>query len=420
MFSFFAKFRREQTPVDRHVLVLDIGTEFVKALIYRVEERHGFVVGYARYRQQPGDMTAGFITDIAGVTSNCIAAARLAAKQAGVAPEQAVMGIAGELVRGQTTTASYTRDQPDRRIDSEELTNIIQRLQQRAFGEVRAEIARESGHAEVDVKHVQAAILDAQIDGVRVGNPLGFQGAAVQLSVFNAFAPLTHFGALQTIAAEMELDLLTIAAEPYAVARAASESGAESQPAIFIDVGGGTTDIALVRGSGELKMRMFALGGRTFTKRIAQALGVSQTEAERLKLEYATGHLGEKQAAGVARALAGDVEVWLAGVGLALAELAGGRQLPARIYLCGGGSKLPELKTALESSGWTAELPFSRQPSVRFLLPDDIGSFTDETGTLRGCQDVTPLALGHLGLELAGEETLLSNLLRRAVKLIRN
>ncbi len=418
--KFFSKFR-PKVAADSAVLVLDIGTEFVKCLIYRIEEGHGFVVGYARIRQGLGDMTGGAVSDIAGVTANCETAIQTASKQAGILPEQTVMGIAGELVRGRTTSISYTREDPATRIDLGELRAIIQRVQRQAFTEVRAELARDTGHREVDVKLANAAILDAQIDGQHAENPLGFQGAEVTLSVFNAFAPLVHFGALQTIAAELTLDLLTIAAEPYAVARALSTAaGYTDVSAIFIDVGGGTTDIALLRGGREMSMRMFAIGGRTFTKRLAQTFNVSFLEAERIKLDYAQNKLDAKSRNLTKKALTADIEVWLAGVELALSEIAGERPLPTQIQLCGGGAKLPEIKAALESTDWTRNLPFAKRPTIKFIVPDDITSLTDQTGQLRTIQDVTPLALANLGLELAGEEKLLSLLLRKAVRLLQN
>ena len=420
MFGFFKKFRPEAHTEEQTVLVLDIGTEFVKCLIYRVEERHGFVTGYAKVRQKLGDMTAGTVADIAGVTANCEQAMRQASKMAGYLPEQAVLGIAGELVRGHTIQLSYTREHPTQRIDMPELRSIVQRVQQQAFTEVRTELARETGHTEVDVKLAHAAIIDTRIDSAHIENPLGFQGAHIELSVFNAFAPLVHFGALQTIAAELELDVLTIAAEPYAVARSLMTDTTRDISAIIIDVGGGTTDIGLIRGGRHMSMKMFALGGRTYTKRLAQTFNTSHLEAERIKLEYTANQLDARTAVAVRRALAADIEIWLAGVELSLSEMAADTTLPARIYLCGGGARLPEIKTALESTAWQKSLPFTHSPSVRFLCPDDMPSITDETGTLRSVQDITPLALANLGLELAGEESVLSGLLRQAIQLVRN
>jgi cell division protein FtsA len=414
--KFFSKFR-PKAPDGNAVLALDIGTEFVKALIYRIEENHGFVIGYAKVRQKMGDMAAGSVSNIAGVSETAAAAIEQAARIAGTQPEQAVMGIAGELVRGATTTISYTRENPKLRIEMPELRAIVQRVQTRAFDKVRRELARDTGHNEIDVKLVNAAIIDSKIDGQRASNPIGFQGSEVSLSVFNSFAPLVHFGALQTIAAELELDLLTIAAEPFAVARCLT---GDDLSAIFIDVGGGTTDLALLRNGGELTTKMFAVGGRTFTKRISHSLNVSHDEAERIKIDYSQNKLSDRRQKIISNALAGDIEVWVAGVSVALAEMMGGQELPSQILLCGGGSKLPEIKKILSAPEFTESLPFAIRPKIKFLCPDDITNFTDQTRLIRTVQDVTPLALANLGLGLAGEEGLLSTILRKTVKLIQN
>jgi cell division protein FtsA len=418
MFWFLRKFRPKTSADAASVLVLDIGTEFVKALSYKVEERHGFVTGYAKVRQKLGDMSAGSVTDIAGVAANCATAITQVSKQSGTNPEQTVMGIAGELVRGRTAQVTYTREAPETRITMDELNEIVHRVQRKAFTSAREELSRQTGHVEVDVKLVHAAIVDARIDSARVENPVGFQGKEVSLSVFNAFAPLVHFGALQTIAAELDLDLLTIAAEPYAVVRSLMSERASDISAITIDVGGGTTDIGLVRGGHEMAMRMFAIGGRMFTKRISQAFNISFTEAERIKIDYSSNQLDARTANNVKKALSPDVEVWLAGVELALSEVANDKNLPHKIYLCGGGSRLPELKAALESADWIRNLPFAKAPHISFLVPDDIPTMTDQTGLMRSVQDVTPLALANLGLELAGEESVTGGILRKAVKML--
>ncbi|MCK5471623.1 hypothetical protein KAI54_00340, partial [Candidatus Gracilibacteria bacterium] len=74
MFSkFFSRFRPKASNGET-VLVLDIGTEFVKALIYRIEKRHGFVVGYSKVRQKMGDMAAGAVANIAGVSETSASA----------------------------------------------------------------------------------------------------------------------------------------------------------------------------------------------------------------------------------------------------------------------------------------------------------------------------------------------------------
>ena len=417
----FSKILGSKRSSNEFMLSLDIGTEVVKALVFKIdpESGNGIVKGVGRARQGLGDMQSGAVSDISGVIENSRRAIEIAKEMAGARKvEKAIIGIAGELVKGTTTTVHYERIKPEIRIDLPELKNIIQKVQWKAFDRIRQQLAWETGHSEIEVKLINAAIVDVRIDGYRVTNPVGFQGRDVSIAVFNAYAPMIHLGALQTIASELKLDLLSIAAEPYAVARSMGIEDVLDFNAVFIDIGGGTTDIAVVRNGGLEGTKMFALGGRAFTKRLAQELGISFEEAEVLKIKYAEGKLGKDVSIKIEKILEDDCDVWLSGVELSLAEFAEADLLPSRFFLCGGGSGLPGIKRVLMSSKWTQNLPFAKAPQVSYLQPKDVINIVDETRELRDPQDITPMGLANLALDLAGEEKVMAGILRRAVKMI--
>lgn len=414
----FRLFRRETTVKAQLFLALDIGTEFVKALACESQGNTAIVRGVGKQRQKLGDMQSGAVMDISSVIENCIRAIDEATKQANGYPKEVIMGIAGELVKGMTTRTTYVRKEPNVKIDLSELKNIIHKVQWKSFEETRAQLAYETGYNEIDIKLVNAAIVDVRIDGYRVTNPIGFQGKEVQISIFNAFAPLVHFGALQTIAAELDLNLLTITAEPYAVARCLEDDEASQLSAIFIDIGGGTTDIAVVRNGSLEGTKMFTIGGRTFTKRLASALNISFQEAEEIKLAYSAGKM-ERQSEKIVRdAMESDADVWLAGIGFTLSEFHNLDIMPSKILLCGGGCHLPEIVSALNTKEWTRELSFPKPPTVSVLSPKQIPHVRDETKILNDPQDITPMALAHLGLELVGEEHLMTKILRKIIRLM--
>ncbi len=412
---------KKRPAVNQSAIALDIGTEFVKALIFMVDaDGVGHVKGVGRQHQKLSDMQGGTITDIAGVIHNCERALEQAAEQAGFLPDAVIMGTAGELVKGATTTVSLQRSDPHTKITLAELQKMIQEVQERAFDKAREIIGFESGVEQVDVRLVNAAIVDVVIDGYRVANPIGFQGKEVKVGIFNAFAPLVHLGAYETVAEELKLDLLSVAAEPYAVSRLYGPETTQDFSAIFIDIGGGTTDIAVVQNGGVIGTKMFAIGGRAFTKRIAQVMGVSFSEAEKLKLDYAHGKAVPEDKALIEHALRSDSQVWLSGVELTLGEFIGLEYLPSRILLCGGGSGLPEIKELLKDDAWTRELPFARKPVIQFIQPSEVSMIRDETGRLLGSQDITPMALANLALELVDTQTPIDGILSKVVSTLKS
>ena len=116
---------------------------------------------------------------------------------AGFRPSQVVIGIAGELVKGFTTTQTLERKRPDTPSTEAELQKLIDTVQREALREAERSITWETGLPNVDVRLVHAAIVGASIDGYALTNPVGFQGRHVKIGIFNAFAPLVHLGALQ-------------------------------------------------------------------------------------------------------------------------------------------------------------------------------------------------------------------------------
>jgi cell division protein FtsA len=293
---------------------------------------------------------------------------------------------------------------------------IIQKVQEKAFERIKRQLAWETGQDDIDVKLINADLVDVRIDGYRVTNPINFQGRDVSMSVFNAYAPMVHLGALETIAHELHLDLLSVAAEPYAVARAVEVEDMLDFSAIFIDVGGGTTDIAVVRNGGLEGTKMFAVGGRAFTKRLAQSYDLSFEEAEKMKIDYSFGKLSQERMLDLKKLFDEDCRVWLGGVELSLVEFAETDLLPNKIFLCGGGSALPGIKASLLSPDWAKDLPFAKALQVNYLQPRDIVRISDTTGELTNPQDITPLGLANLALlESVSEEKLLAGLLRRSV-----
>ena len=397
---------------------LDVGTEFAKALVFDIDGGIGVVKGVGRKRQGLAHMQSGTVADISAVVDNCAVALQEAEEMAGFRPEQVVIGIAGELVKGFTTVVDQQRPKADLPITKPELGKLIEGVQRQAMREAERSVTWETGLQSVDVRLVHAAVVGAWIDGYAVTNPIGFQGRNVRIAIFDAFAPLVHLGALHTVAAKLELELVAVVAEPYAVARVLDSEQVRQAGALFVDVGGGTTDVALVRQGGIEGTRMFALGGRAFTKSIADRLELPFPLAEALKVDYARGIAGEREAA-VREIVADDVAVWAAGVELVMEELAAGDLLPGRIYLCGGGSRLPEIKDALGAESFTRQLPFARPPEVTILAPEQIETIRDATRLLEDQQDVTPMGLAFQAIELGSSQNPLDASLRRVVKAMR-
>ncbi len=399
----------KSTYKDKPLLALDIGTEFVKAIIFKLDPADDsfiHITSASKIRQQPDAMKGGAITNIESVVEACRLAiedvSQILEKREKL--EEVIMGIAGEFVKGVSVAAHYDREVPSEKIDKKEIAQVMNNIKAEAFDHAAEELSIELGIDRSQIQLVNANITDTYIDNFRVTNPFGFQGKSVQFNVFASFAPAIHFNALRHIAEQLGLKVMTIVAEPFVVSQAYKNANDQNFGAIFIDVGGGTTDIAVVRKGGIVDTQMFAFGGRVFTKRISADLNIDFKQAEEMKIRYSSGSLSDDVADKVRKAIRKDIEVWISGVELALSEIEDIEVYPSYIFLCGGGSLLPEIKEALLEYPWTQVLSFNKFPKVNYFLVDQTRNIIDDTGSLNEPSDVTPAALARFALEVIKED----------------
>ena len=399
VFNKLRKIRKTHNAND-YIVALDIGTEFIKALIAKLDGENLDIVGVGRAHQQISDMYAGAIADISGVVRNCEEALSQAEDQAGLQAKRVVIGIAGELVKGVTNTIRYRRPQPERPLDNAEMEFIIEKVQERAQSKAQKQIALETGNADVEIKLVNSALVSIHIDGYKVSNPIGFQGHDVAVQIYTAFAPMVHISALERVAEELSLELLAVAAEPFAVSRSVLGTDSNSNfTAILADVGGGTTDIAVVNDGGVEGTKMFGIGGRSFTRTISSEMDVTYDEAEKLKVNIDNEKIKPSVAKEVNAAIDKTLEVWISGVELALSEFSSADHLPNRILLCGGGASLNKLVEALQQQDWHKDLPFTKKPTIHYIKPSEVVGITDSTSLVKDHTFITAMGLLRVGYD---------------------
>ena len=176
--------------------------------------------------------------------------------------------------------------------------------------------------------------------------------------------------------------------------------------AILADVGGGTTDIAVVNDGGVEGTKMFGIGGRSFTHQIANELNLSYKNAEKLKLNLSNEKLKSTVAKEAMEVVDKTLDVWISGVELALSEFDNVDHLPGRLLLCGGGASLEAVKDRLENTDWWKDLPFTKKPIVKHVKPDEVTGIEDESGKITDHTFITAMGLLRVGYDtyVGGEQ----------------
>lgn len=390
-------------------LILDIGTEYLKAAVVEYNKDVQSIIGLSRIKQDYGNMDGGAVTNISGVVEKSREAIFKLKEYTPHQAAEVVCGVAGEFVKGVLLSLERIRERPNKMIDRKELFQVIKEGERKAYGKAVKMAELETGFRDIKLELIKYSVVEIKVDGYKVINPYKFQGKNLNIIIFYTFIPLVQVGALHTIAREIGCQLVAVVPEPLAVAETIRNEDLFEFGAIVIDIGGGTTDIALIRNGGIEGTRMFAMGGRAFTRSLAANLNISIKKAEVLKLDYSMGRKVEKYDL-VDKLIKADLNILYQGIELSLFELAQGELLPKSLYFCGGGSGMKGLISGFKKLNLNKRLPFGQKPVMELLKGVDIECISDENSLLQGVEFTTPRALAYYGAKCVFDERRMINL----------
>lgn len=399
-------FRKTKAPIKysplTNFLAIDIGTEFLKTILFSINDSGIDVKNVTRIQQQQSAVNKGVITNLNTVLENCrLSIAQITAQldQTEI-PKHVVMGLAGEYIQGVSIIVNYEREERyDKDVDFKEQDQIVRMVHQQIVNSGKEDLANRTGLVNEDIEILHITCTGMEIGGMTVDSLVGFRGKSVKLYFYASFAPKTYVAALQNLSKSLDMDLIGVVSQPFSVARAFSGARNKEFSGIFIDIGGGTTDIAVVEKGNVIDTQIFAFGGRVFTKEIAKALNLDYRHAEARKIKYALGELEgrtEKQVKSVVYPVA---QTWMRTLKSALEMSQDIQAFPSQIYLCGGGSLLPEIKEVMMEFPWSKLLPFASVPKIKFVTPDNLANITDSSNELQYIYDITPASLAMFGFD---------------------
>ena len=399
-------------------LTLDIGSVYIKAVIFSVEDGKINILGYGKHQQKEIAIKEGIIQDLSLVVENCELAITQASLQAGVRPAETVIGLAGEQIKGFTTIVQFERNNPKSKISEKEIMNIVEKVQETAYKSSLQKFRDEIGRDDLEIKLINAALTHIMLDGNVAEDPIGFPGQKMQMGVFNAYTPLVQIGNLQKLAAKLGVDLIGIATEPYTLADIVIPKDDLDFGAIILDIGGDTTNLIIIQNQEVVGTRMFALGGRSISNSIAKEFNIAFEEAEQLKEKYVQKTLEDKnQIEKIHQIILDNLFYWETGLEVSLSEFDDLDYFPAKVILVGGESLLPEIKESVDKVLKSSSFTFHEDVSIEILTPQQLDQFVDKTGRLESPQEIVPLSLAKMMEDLIEEKSDFDTAIREGVKL---
>jgi len=252
------------------VVGLDIGTTKICAIIGEVQEDATLhIVGVGAHPCR--GLKKGVVVNIDSTVESIRQAVEEAQLMAGVDIASAYVGIAGGHITGLNSTGIIAVKNQE--ITLREINQVID-----AARAVSLPMDRE-------VIHVlpQEFVVDDQ-EGIL--DPLGMSARRLEARVHIVTAAVASAHNIVKCVHKAGLEVEDIVLQQLASGEAALTADERDLGAVIVDIGGGTTDIALLTGNSVKHTAVLAVGGNHITNDLAFGLSIAAPEAERLKKVY--------------------------------------------------------------------------------------------------------------------------------------
>jgi cell division protein FtsA len=121
-----------------------------------------------------------------------------------------------------------------------------------------------------------------------IKNPIGMRGSRLEVNVHIVTGKTPLIQNLVKCVEQAGLLANSVILQPIASSRSVLSTEEKELGVVLIDIGGGTTDIAVWKDNSLLHSQIIPLGGNHFTNDLAVALKIPHNEAERIKMSYGT------------------------------------------------------------------------------------------------------------------------------------
>lgn len=256
---------------DRIVVGLDIGTTKICAIVAEVTEQGAVdIIGVGSSPSR--GLRKGVVVNIESTVESIKKAVEEAELMAAVQINSVYTGIAGSHISGENSRGVVA-------LKKHEVTRADV---QRAVETARAVAVLPHDRR---ILHVlpREFIVDDQ-DGVR--EPLGMSGTRLEVDVHIITGAVTSAQNILKSVNRAGLDVVDIVLQPLASSEAVLSPEERELGVTMVDLGGGTTDLAIFVEGSIRHTAVLPIGGQHLTKDIAIGLLTSQAEAERIKIRY--------------------------------------------------------------------------------------------------------------------------------------
>lgn len=263
------------------VVGVDIGTTKIAAIVGRKNE-FGKIEILGIGKSESLGVNRGVVVNIEQTVGSIKAAVSMAADKANVDIGEVIVGIAGQHIKSMQHRGMIIRQSLDDEISQKDIDNLIDNMHR---------LVMSPGE---EIIHVipQEYIIDNE-SGIK--NPIGHSGIRLEgnfhiitgqiSAVKNIFKCVTRAG----------LETVDLHLEPLASADAVLSDEEKEAGVVLVDIGGGTTDVAIFYDGIIRHTAVIPFGGNIITEDIKEGCGIIKAQAEQLKMRFGSALSQENQ-----------------------------------------------------------------------------------------------------------------------------
>ena len=260
---------------------LDIGTTKIVAM---VGEKNQFnkikVLGVGK--SQSLGVHRGVVNNITQTIQSIKIAIDEAQTKSGIEIKDVAVGIAGQHIRSLQHSDYITRENPDEVINNDDIDKLIDQVYKLVMlpGE--------------EIIHVLPQ--DFKVDGQsEIKEPIGMYGSRLEANFHIVVGQVSSIRNIGKCIKSSGLEMGDITLEPLASSDAVLSFEEKDAGVALIDIGGGTTDVAIFKDGIIKHTAVIPFGGNVITEDIKEGCSIIGNQAEQLKIKFGSAWPGENK-----------------------------------------------------------------------------------------------------------------------------
>ncbi|NWO25061.1 pilus assembly protein PilM [Peptostreptococcaceae bacterium oral taxon 081] len=368
---------------------LDIGTRSIMGIL---GEKDGDIIkikNVAMELHKKRAMYDGQVHDIQAVADVAQLVRGRLEKESGIKLTDVAIAAAGRSLK--TIQTNVTEEfEEETLIDSQIMKNIeIEVLQQ------AANILKENLNDNVSYYNVGHTVMTYKLDDYEIKNPNGHKGKKISLEIIATFLPKIVVEALDSVMHKIDLNISYMTLEPIVALEVAIPENVRLLNIAMVDIGAGTSDIAITKDGIIIGYSMTSTAGDEITEALSRKFLLDFDTAENIKCnlckssEQSFTDIVGTQINMTTNEILEEIQdsIDLVAKNISDAILKTNGKSPSAVFLIGGGSQLPTLNKLVADN---LQLQESR---VVVKSIENIQNIEYNTPVLEGPQSITPVGI---------------------------